>query len=96
MNATIFLVGGTLGIRAIISVHGQVVSELKSEFVRAVDDCLNECKETGESPEKPASGKRLSRLPPQLHGQAMVLVQGSGKSRNQWVNEVLQRALAAG
>ena len=62
----------------------------------AVDDYLAECEEKGQSPEKPASGKLVLRLPPELHGQAMVFAQGSGKSLNQWVNEVLQRALAAG
>jgi len=89
-------VGRILGIRAIISFHGETVSELKSEFELAVDDYLAECEEKGQSPEKPASGKLLLRLPPELHGQAMVFAQGSGKSLNQWVNEVLQRALAAG
>jgi predicted HicB family RNase H-like nuclease len=89
-------VGRILGIRAIISFHGETVSELKSEFELAVDDYLAECEEKGQRPEKPASGKLLLRLPPELHGQAMVFAQGSGKSLNQWVNEVLQRALAAG
>jgi len=89
-------VGRILGIRAIISFHGETVSELKSEFELSVEDYLAECEEKGQSPEKPASGKLLLRLPPELHGQAMVFAQGSGKSLNQWVNEVLQRALAAG
>ena len=89
-------VGRILGIRAIISFHGETVSELKSEFELAVDDYLAECEEKCQSPEKPASGKHLLRLPPELHGQAMVFAQGSGNSLNQWVNEVLQRALAAG
>lgn len=70
--------------------------ELKSGFVLAVDDYLKECKETGQNPEKPVSGKLLLGLPPELHGHAMVFAQGSRKSLNRWVNEVLQRALAAG
>ena len=34
------LVGRLLGIRSIISFHGQTVAELRSEFEQAVDDYL--------------------------------------------------------
>jgi predicted HicB family RNase H-like nuclease len=89
-------VGRILGIRAIISFHGETVSELKSEFEFAVDDYLKECEEKGLSPEKPASGKLLLRVPPEVHGKAIVFAQASGKSLNQWVTDVLQRAVTSG
>lgn len=89
------LVGRLLGIRSIISFHAQTVSELRSEFERAVDDYLEECREEGVKPEKPASGKLLLRVPPEVHGKALVAAQASGKSLNQWATEVLKSAIQA-
>jgi predicted HicB family RNase H-like nuclease len=90
------LVGRLLGIRSIISFHAETVSELRLEFERSVEDYLAECKEEGVKPEKPASGKLLLRVPPEIHGKALVAAQASGKSLNQWASEVLQSALHAG
>jgi predicted HicB family RNase H-like nuclease len=89
-------VGRILGIHAIISFHGETVSELRSEFELAVDDYLADCEEQGVKPEKPASGKLLLRVPPDIHGKAIVVAQASGKSLNQWVTEVIERAVTAG
>lgn len=89
------LVGRILGLRAIISFHGQTVGELRKAFEHAVDDYLAECAEKGVSPEKPASGKLLLRVSPEVHGRAIVVAQACGKSLNQWVSEVLERAVAA-
>ena len=47
-------------------------------------------------PEKPASGKLLLRVTPEIHGKALVAAQASGKSLNQWVTELLQGAMQAG
>jgi predicted HicB family RNase H-like nuclease len=88
-------VGRILGVRAIISFHGQTVKELRKEFEHAVDDYLLECSQKGASPEKPASGKLLLRVSPEIHGRAMVVAQSAGKSLNQWVAEVLERAVTA-
>ncbi len=57
-------VGRVLGLRSIISFHGETVAELRHEFEVAIDDFLNDGKEQGITPEKPASGKRMLRLPP--------------------------------
>jgi predicted HicB family RNase H-like nuclease len=88
-------VGRLLGIRAIISFHGQTVKELRKSFEHAVDDYLAECTEKGLSPEKPASGKLLLRVSPEVHGKAMVVAQASGKSLNQWVSDILEKAVTA-
>jgi predicted HicB family RNase H-like nuclease len=89
------LVGRLLGVRAIISFHAQTVGELRKEFEFAVDDYLAECAEKNVSPEKPASGKLLLRLSPEVHGRAMVVAQAAGKSLNQWVADILERAVTA-
>jgi predicted HicB family RNase H-like nuclease len=86
-------VGRILGVRTIISFHGETVAELRAAFESAVDDYLRECKEEGLEPEKPVSGKLLLRMPPAVHGRALVAAHAAGKSLNQWATEVLQRAV---
>jgi predicted HicB family RNase H-like nuclease len=85
-------VGRVLGLRSIISFHGETVTDLRHEFEVAIEDFLNDCKEQGVKPEKPASGKLMLRVSPEIHGAALVAAQASGKSLNQWATEVLQSA----
>jgi len=86
-------VGRILGIRAIISFHGETVKELRAEFEHAIKEYLADCRMEGVHPEKPASGKLLLRVPPEVHGRALVAAQAAGKSLNQWATEVLQHAV---
>ena len=90
----IFL-GRILGIRNMISFHGETVAELRAELELAVKDYLADCKQQGIHPEKPASGKLLLRVPPEVHGRAIVAAQAAGKSLNQWATEALQQAARA-
>ena len=85
-------VGRLLGIRTMISFHGETVAELRTAFESAVDEFLADCKEQGVKPEKPASGKLMLRVSPEIHGAALVAAQAAGKSLNQWAGEVLQEA----
>ena len=71
------------------------VAELRSEFERAVEDYLADCRSQRVSPEKPVSGKLLLRVPPEVHSKALVAAQATGKSLNQWATEALERAVAA-
>jgi predicted HicB family RNase H-like nuclease len=88
-------VGRVLGLRAMISFHGETVAELRGAFEAAVDDFLADCKQQGITPEKPASGKLMLRVPSEVHGAALVAAQASGKSLNQWASEALQSAAHA-
>ncbi len=85
-------VGRVLGLRTMISFHGDTVAELRSDFEIAVEEFLRDCKEQGVRPEKPASGKLMLRVPPEIHGAALVAAQAAGKSLNQWATEVIQQA----
>jgi predicted HicB family RNase H-like nuclease len=85
-------VGRVLGLHTTISFHGETVAELRSEFETAVDDFLSDCKEQGIKPEKPASGKLMLRVPPEVHGAALVAAEAAGKSLNQWATEALAEA----
>lgn len=85
-------VGRLLGVRDIISFHAESVSELRAAFHMAVDDYLADCAEQGISPEKPASGKMMLRIRPEVHAAATIAAQAAGKSLNQWADEVFERA----
>ncbi len=87
-------VGRVLGLRSIISFHGQTVKQLRTEFQAAMKDYLADCEAQGISPEKPASGKLLLRVPAEVHTKALVRAQAAGKSLNQWATEALERAVA--
>ena len=84
-----------LGLRSIISFHGITVASLRREFKTAIDEFVRDCEERGVKPEKPASGKVLLRIPPAIHGAALVAAQAAGKSLNQWATEALQEAAHA-
>lgn len=86
-------VGRILGLRAIISFHGETVEELHKRFEDSIEDFLQDCKEQGVRPEKPASGKLMLRVPSEIHGAALTAAQAAGKSLNQWATEVLQKAI---
>jgi predicted HicB family RNase H-like nuclease len=85
-------VGLGLGIRMIISFHGETVRQLRKEFVTAVEDYIADRKDLGLPPEKSASGKILLRPPPEVHGAASVAAQASDKNLNQWATEIIQEA----
>jgi predicted HicB family RNase H-like nuclease len=76
-------VGRVLGLHAAISFHGETVAELRAAFEPAIDEFLRDRKEQGVRPEKPASGKLMLRVPPEVHGAALVAAQAAGKSLNQ-------------
>ena len=88
-------VGRVLGLHTIISFHGETVAELRSAFEIAIEEFLQDCKKQGIRPEKPASGKLMLRVPPEVHGAALVAAQAAGKSLNQWATEVLEEATHA-
>ena len=85
-------VGRVLGLHTMISFHGETVTELRSALETAIEEFLRDCKEKAVRPEKPASGKLMLRVPPEVHGAALVAAQAAGKSLNQWATEVLEEA----
>ncbi len=88
-------VGRILGLRAMISFHGDTVDALRGAFEAAVEDYLIDCAQQGITPEKTVSGKLMLRVPPEVHSAALIAAQSSGKSLNQWATEVLRNAAHA-
>ena len=89
-------VGHVLGIADRISFHGESVAELTDAFHGAVDHYLDDCRATGREPLKPASGRVLLRIPPEVHAAASIAAQASGKSLNQWAADAIARAVETG
>ena len=88
-------VGRILGLKDIISFHADNTTTLREELSHAVDDYLDDCKRLGVEPEKAASGKLMLRVPPEVHGMALISAQASGKSLNLWATEVIREAAYA-
>lgn len=86
-------VGRVLGVKSIISFHGESVAELRAAFVEAVNDYLADCKERGVTPDKPASGRLMLRIDPSIHAAIGVAASAAGESINQWSEQVLRRAV---
>jgi len=85
-------VGHLAGVRDIVGFHGRSVDELEQAFREAVDGYIAACKKLGQSPERPASGKLMLRIPPADHAAALRAAELAGMSLNQWAGETLRRA----
>jgi predicted HicB family RNase H-like nuclease len=92
--------GHLAGINDIIGFHADNVQDLKAAFREAVEDYIETCAKIGKSPEKPYSGKLMVRIAPEVHANAALAAQLSGKSLAAWAEEKLregaERELRAG
>lgn len=85
-------VGRILGIADIVGFHAETVSDLRAAFEEAVGDYVEACAKLGKTAEKPASGKLMLRIPPDVHGAALLAAQAAGVSLNQWAAKALKEA----
>jgi predicted HicB family RNase H-like nuclease len=85
--------GKVLAITDSITFEGETVAELTLDFHNAIDSYIKDGSNTGRKAQKPASGKLMLRVPPELHGQALIAAQADGKSLNQWATEILKEAI---
>lgn len=88
-------IGRVVGIRDIITFHGDSVDEIRAAFQEAIDFYLETCAERGEKPNRPYSGKLLVRMPIETHEAVATMADVSGKSINQWIVETLEQAATA-
>ena len=86
------IVGRVVDIDDIISFHGESVSEFESNFHAAVEDYLAAAKEMGLPADKPASGKVMLRIAPEVHAAALKAAARSGTSLNKWAEGALGKA----
>jgi predicted HicB family RNase H-like nuclease len=85
--------GRVAGLRDVITFEGRSIDELRQALVESVEDYLQFCRERGEEPEKPLSGKFVVRLEPSLHRAIATAAEREGKSLNGWVKDQLERAV---
>ena len=83
------LVGHIVGINDVIGFHADSVEALRTALHEAVEDYIDACRKVGKQPEKAYSGKLMLRVDPQIHSRVAMAAELSGKSLNQWAEEVL-------
>ena len=88
-------VGHLAGINDVIAFHADTTAGLKTAFHETVDDYLKTSDRVGKPAERPYSGKMMLRVAPEVHAKAALAAQLSGKSMNQWGEEVLLAAARA-
>jgi predicted HicB family RNase H-like nuclease len=86
--------GEVVGIRDVVTFEGTSVAEVERAFRESVDDYLAFCRQRGEDPDKPCSGKFVSRVGADLHRRLELLARASGKSLNAVVAELLERGVS--
>ena len=72
--------------------HADTVEGLREAFHEAVEDYIESCAKIGKEPQKTYSGQVMFRVSPEVHRKAALAAELSGKSLNQWAEEVLDRA----
>jgi len=84
--------GEVINTRDVITFQGKSVSELKRSLKDSVEDYLEFCRDRGEEPDRPFSGKFVVRIPPEVHREAFVKAKSAGKSLNAWVTEKIKES----
>jgi predicted HicB family RNase H-like nuclease len=84
--------GQIAGIRDGVGFHADTVDGLRAAFEEAVEDYLETCRKIGKEPQKSYSGQMMFRVSPDLHRRAALAAELSGKSLNQWAEDVLRKA----
>jgi predicted HicB family RNase H-like nuclease len=86
------IVGRVQDVDDIIAFHGESVVEFEAKFHVAIEDYLAASKELGSAPERPASGKVMLRIAPEVHAAALKAAARSGTSLNKWAESALGKA----
>jgi predicted HicB family RNase H-like nuclease len=85
-------IGRVAGIRDEIGFHADTVDGLRAAFHEPVDDDIETCRTIGKEPLKSFSGQMMFRVNPDVHRKVALAAELSGKSLNQWAEEVVERA----
>lgn len=86
------IVGRVLEIDDIIAFHGESIAEFERNFRGAIDDYVAACATLRSAPEKPASGKLMLRIAPEVHAAAVKAAARHGLSLNKWAEKALGAA----
>lgn len=84
------LFGKVLGIKGLISYEGVTGKLLEEDFHEAIDTYLEDCKESGATPERPYKGSFNVRIPATLHQKAAQLAMELKTSLNSFVEDAIR------
>jgi predicted HicB family RNase H-like nuclease len=85
--------GRVENIRDVVDFYGSTPAVLRDEFARSVEDYIEFCREEGQEPEKPTSGKFQVRITPEDHRRLIKATQVSGaRSLNEFVADAIREA----
>jgi predicted HicB family RNase H-like nuclease len=87
------LIGRIIGIKDIVTFHGESVPEFRRAFEEAVDDYLDFCAQAGQAPQKPFSGKIMLRVSPETHARLAIQAQTEGRSINSLAIDALNQVV---
>lgn len=85
--------GEVVNLRDVVTFQGASVDELKAAFEASVADYLAFCRERGEDPDKPFSGRFVVRATPSLHKKISNAAREEGVSLNKWVTRKLEQSV---
>ena len=68
------------------------MAELKREFAKSMEEYFSFCREEGDEPEQPFSGKFVLRIDPAVHRAIAQAADRDGLSINKWAQAALARA----
>lgn len=84
-------VGKLMGMKAGVMFHAESVPGMRRAMKEAVEHYISSCKELGETPEKPFSGKVALRIPSELHRDVAELAQAKQESINELIVQALRQ-----
>ncbi len=85
--------GEVLDLKDVVTFQGKTPSEIRHAFRDSIDDYLEFCKERGEDPDRPFSGRLILRLPKDLHRNAFLRAKEAGVSLNNWITSRLNESV---
>jgi len=81
--------GEFVGLNGGADFYAADIETLRQEGAKSLQLFLDACKRRGIEPRKPFSGRFNVRIAPDLHADIAAAAQATGKSLNQWVEDVL-------
>lgn len=84
--------GRVINISDVINFKGKSVAELRKEFAKSMEVYFKFCREEGEAPDQPFSGKFVLRVDPNVHRAITRAAEREGVSINKWAEQQLERA----
>lgn len=88
-------VGEVVNTSDILVFDGETVDEVKQSFFAVVDEYLKDCALEGRKPNKPFSGKLMTRLNPATHRRAWISAKRAGVSLNKFIESAVEEKLSA-